>query len=145
VIRATLDTNVLAPGLTGVGSASNRLFRLWRDGAFTLVVSNHVLQELERALGDPYFAARVSRSDVEEAIRQLTANATVVELSVDVHGIATHPEDDKVLATALSGGASVLCTRDKQLLRLATYQGVAIMSPGELLAQIGVEDTNVSS
>jgi putative PIN family toxin of toxin-antitoxin system len=134
-----LDTNVLAPGIAGAGSASNRLFRLWREDAFTLVVSRHILEELERALEDPYFAARVPRSEVDEAIRQLTANATVVELSVDVQGVATHPEDDKVLATALSGDANVLCTRDKQLLKLRTFQGIEILSPGEFLSRLAGE------
>lgn len=136
MIRATLDANVLAPGIAGGGSASNQLFRLWRDGAYTLVTSHHVLQELERALGDPYFAARVPRSEVAEAIGQLNANAAVVELSVEVAGVATHPEDDLVLATALSGHASVLCTRDKQLLKLRVFEGIEILSPGELLDRI---------
>lgn len=136
MIRATLDTNVLAPGIAGAGSASNRLVRLWRSGAYTLVVSSHILQELERALADPYFAARVARSDVDEAIRQLKTYAIVVDLTVEVHGIATHPEDDKVLATALSGNASVLCTRGKQLLKLRTYEGIDILSPGELLERL---------
>lgn len=136
MIRAALDTNVLAPGIAGAGSASNRLFRLWRDGAFMLVISDHILQELERALDDPYFAARVPRSTVVEAIRQLTLGATVVDPSVDVRGIATHPEDDLVLSTALSDLASVLCTRDKQLLKLRSFEGIEILSPGELLDRI---------
>lgn len=106
---------------------------------FILVASVHVLEELERTLKDPYFAARVSPSEAEEAIWQLTAYASVVEPTVDVQGVATHPEDDKVLATALSGGASVLCTRDKQLLKLRAFRGIEILSPGEFLGRIAAE------
>ena len=65
--------------------------------------------------------------------------ATILDLTVEVRGVATHPEDDLVLSTALSGQASILCTRDKQLPRLRSYQSVAILSPGELLALLETE------
>ena len=64
----------------------------------------------------------------------LREDATLTELTTPVVGVATHPEDDLVLSTALSGNASILCTRDKQLLRLHDYQTISILSPGELLA-----------
>jgi predicted nucleic acid-binding protein len=60
-------------------------------------------------------------------------------LTIPVIGVATHPEDDLVLSTALSGNATMLCTRDKQLLRLRSYQTVDILSPGELLALLDAE------
>jgi predicted nucleic acid-binding protein len=56
-----------------------------------------------------------------------------------VRGAATHPEDDLVLSTALSGDASILCTRDKQLLKLRSYKTVTILSPGELLSLLESE------
>src|SRR3954464_10384995 len=82
---------VLAPGFTSHAGASSQLSDLWRSGAFALVLSEHVLQELTRTLTDPYFARRLPRED-----------ATVTELTVDVSGVATHPEDDVVLSTALT-------------------------------------------
>jgi predicted nucleic acid-binding protein len=60
----------------------------------------------------------------------------VTDLTVDVRGVATHAEDDLVLSTALSGQEEILCTRDKQLLKLRFYQSVAIRSPGELVEQL---------
>jgi putative PIN family toxin of toxin-antitoxin system len=139
VRRITLDANVLAPGFTSQASASARLVDLWRAGAFELIVSEHVLQELARTLADPYFAVRFSREDAVAILALLSTNATVTELTTQVRGVATHPEDDAVLATALSGQAAILCTRDKQLLRLRSYQQVAILSPGELVARFDVE------
>jgi putative PIN family toxin of toxin-antitoxin system len=136
LIRVTLDTNVPGPGLIGDTSAAARLVQLWSDGAFVLIASAHILEELKRSFTDPYFAARVSSDRAAELVRLVETNAKMVELSVEVQGIATHPEDDLVLATALSGEASVLCTRDKQLLKLRAYQEVEILSPGELLDRI---------
>ena len=135
VRRITLDANVLAPGFTSQSSASARLIDLWRSGAFELILSDHVLQELARTLADPYFATRLPRDDAAAILMLLSTTATVTELTVEVSGVATHPEDDAVLATALSGQATILCTRDKQLLKLRSYQSVIILSPGELLAR----------
>ena len=137
--RITLDANVLAPVLTSQGSASARLIDLWRTGAFELILSEHVLQELARTLADPYFATRLPREDAAAILVLLRTNAIVTELTAQVRGAATHPEDDAVLATALSGQAAILCTRDKQLLKLRSYQQVIILSPGELVARFEAE------
>jgi putative PIN family toxin of toxin-antitoxin system len=135
VTRVVLDTMVLASGFTSDAGASARLLQRWQNGEFTLVVSEHILQELERTLNeDHYFAARTTPSRVAPNIALLRAAAIVTPMTVPVVGVATHPEDDVVLSTALSGQVSILCTRDKQLLKLHSYQTVAILSPGELLA-----------
>lgn len=139
MIRVTLDTNVLGPGLIGETGAAVRLIRHWSAGAFVLVVSDHILAELERSYTDPYFAARVPSERAAALVTMVKTNATVVELSAEVQGVATHPEDDLVLATALSGEASVLCTRDKQLLKLRAFEGIEILSPGEFLARNAAE------
>ncbi len=95
------------------------------------MTSAHILDELTRAFAKPYFASNVSDARAKALVQLVETNATVVELSVEVQGVATHPEDDLVLATAFSGEASVLCTRDKQLLKLRAFQGIEILSPGE--------------
>lgn len=74
------------------------------------------------------------RRHIRAIFTELSGVAFVVEPTFDERGVATHPEDDSVLSTALSGQASVLCTRDKQLLKLHSHQQIAIMSPGEFLA-----------
>lgn len=137
--RIVLDANVLAPGFTSQGSASAHLVNLWRSGAFALVLSDHLLGELARTLADPYFANRLAPGTAEAILALLDTTATLTEITVEVRGIATHPEDDLVLATALSGHAVVLCTRDKHLLRLGAHRGVTILSPGELLGRLVAE------
>lgn len=56
-----------------------------------------------------------------------------MSITVEVHGVAAHPEDDLVLATALSGQADYLVTGDLKLQRLGTHQGVQILSPRAFL------------
>jgi len=48
-------------------------------------------------------------------------------------GVATHPGDDQVLATAVSAQAEYLVTGDKNWQQVATYQGVRVISPRAFL------------
>lgn len=59
----------------------------------------------------------------------LTEEATQTPITASVSGVATHPEDDLILAAAISGCADYLVTGDARLQALGTFQGVQIMSP----------------
>jgi putative PIN family toxin of toxin-antitoxin system len=99
-----------------------------------LILSEHILSELTRALNDRYFRERRSPASRAHYIEEIRMIATIVTPDVNLHGVATHPEDDVVLATAVAGQADFLCTRDRQLLNLRQVQGIVIVSPGELLS-----------
>jgi putative PIN family toxin of toxin-antitoxin system len=142
VIRATLDANVLAPGFTSEIGASRQIIDRWRARKFELVVSPHLVQELARALTDRYYAARLGHDRALAIVAEVNALATLVNPTAEVRGVATHPEDDTVLSTALSGQAVILCTRDKQLLRLRDFRGIAILSPGEFLSTLERNESN---
>jgi predicted nucleic acid-binding protein len=51
----------------------------------------------------------------------------------EVHGVATHSEDDLILATAVSAEADYLVMGDRKLQDLVTYEGVTIASPRQFL------------
>ena len=139
--RVVLDTMVLASGLTSQAGASGWLLDRWHAGVFELIVSEHLLAELNRTLReDRSFRARLTSAHVDGFLALLRDAATVAELTVLVSGAATQPKDDLVLSTALSGGASYLATRDRQLLRLTSYRGLAIVSPGELRAVLAPDE-----
>lgn len=77
-------------------------------------------------------------------IRQLLERrARITPLTVPVSGIATHPEDDLVLATALSGNAQFVVTGDYKLAGIKSYQGLILMSVHEFLATLpGLQATS---
>jgi uncharacterized protein len=146
VIGAVLDTNVLAPGLRGFANPDNtlgELLRRWRDGQFRLIVSRPILAELRRTLATPYVASALTERQRERAITLLQRWGTVAALTVRVVGIATHPEDDLILATAVSARADYLVTGDEKLLRLAEYQHVKIVTPRRFLHVLMREASDV--
>ena len=137
MIRAVLDANVFVSGIVQYGSASSppaELLRRWLAGSFELVTSDSLGTEIEwTLLTNPYFVARVDRAAGRYWIAALASFATNVALTETVAGVASHPEDDLVLATAVSAAADFLVTGDKQLLLLGSFRGVAIVSPRDFL------------
>lgn len=133
---ATLDSNVLVSGFVRPESVPGMILRRWREGMFRLVLSEHILEEVGETLREPYFQQFLDERQVVDDLALLRQEAVVVELSVEVRGVATHPEDDVILATAVSAAVGVLVTGDKQLLRLGSFREVAIISPREFLDRL---------
>lgn len=127
----TADTNVLASGVArrNPDAAPALFLDAWRGRRFDLLLSEHILAELARTLALPYFRRHVTPADAAAFIVLLRADALISPLTVAVRGVATHPEDDLVLATVLSGRADYLVTGDIKLQGLGAYQGVTIVTP----------------
>lgn len=139
MIVAVFDTNVLASGVLGLtrpDSTPGELLRRWRTKSFHLAVSDHILAELTRTLTNSYFASRLSRQEIDAALVELRAAAVIQSITVQVSGVATHLEDDLIVAVALSAGASHLVTGDKRLHQLGEYQGTRLLSPRQFLAHL---------
>jgi putative PIN family toxin of toxin-antitoxin system len=137
VIVAVLDTNVLASGFIGESkpeSTPGELVRRWRERQYTLVISEHILAELADTFTEPYFTRRLTTEAIVEALESLRLDAVIQPILVEVTGIASHPEDDAVIATALSAGAPYLVSGDLRLLSRGTYQGIRLLSPRQFFA-----------
>ncbi len=63
----------------------------------------------------------------------LRRHAAVTAIGTEVTKVATHKEDDLVLAAAVSAQADYLVTGDSQLQKLENFGGVAIVSPRRFL------------
>lgn len=142
--RTVLDTDVLASGFarSNPSAAPTQLLDAWRAGAYTLVLSDHVLAELENTFADPYFTRRIEPAQARANLHLLRTEAIITPLTAMVRGIATHPEDDLMLATAVSAQADYLVTGDRKLQRLGAYAGIAILSPRAYLEvlQVGQDE-----
>ena len=135
MIRAVLDTNVLVSGFVRrhPEAPSVQLVDAWRAGTFQLVVCEEILDEVAHTLNKPYFKARLTEAQIERTLFLLRRHAFLTRLTEKVEGIATHPEDDRILDAAVSGGADTLVTGDGDLVALGAFRGVAIRSPRNFL------------
>jgi predicted nucleic acid-binding protein len=66
----------------------------------------------------------------------LRRRGILVPITATVQGVATHPEDDLVLATVVSAGAHYLVTGDTKLQDLGAFEGVTILSPRAFLERL---------
>lgn len=116
------------------GGTPARVFELWRTGAFELVVSPKLLQELEGVLAREKFKDLVHQDEVAQLMSVLSSDANMVPDPAGVPEVrSADPNDDYLIAIA-SLSRSVLVSGDKDLLDLAGR--IPVYSPAELLALI---------
>jgi putative PIN family toxin of toxin-antitoxin system len=142
VIRAVLDANVLVSAAAGAAqpdSVPGEILRRWRGRAFALVVSEPILVEVERTLAKPYVRERLTPLQTAAILRLLRRRAELTAMTARVTGVASHAEDDLVLATARSAAVDWLVSGDRQLQQLRRYQGTTILSPPAFLALLNRE------
>ena len=137
-MQVVLDTNVLVSGLAFPSGPPGRLVCAWRAGAFGLVASEFMLDELARILPALSHRTGFSAADVRDFLDLMRAMSTIVELSADHFAQAQgsglrDPDDAPILAKLLGSGADFLVTGDKDLLVLAATW--SILSPADFCAR----------
>lgn len=135
MISAVLDTNVLASGTVSAANAPGQILDAWHARKFELVTSQHIIDELLQTFQKPYFKNHLTNQAVNNLIDLLQNESLVIPVTVQVQGVATHPQDDLIVATALSAKANYLVTGDMPLLNKIgeSYKGVSITNPNASL------------
>ena len=133
MIRAVLDVNVLASGSLKAPTPPGLLLDIWQAGSFRLIISEHILTNLQRALAKTYFRRRLTAAETNAFLALLRQEAILAPITASVQGVAPDAEDDLVLATAMSGQVDYLVTGDAAFRDLLTYRGIRIVSPRAFL------------
>lgn len=115
------------------GGPPRRVLEAARDGAVELVLPEIALEEMARTLLGKLGASREELMAYVGILAGIAGTAP----SPPAPQITGDPGDDAILACAVAQGADVLATGDKRhLLPLGTYQGVRILTPQALLAEL---------
>jgi putative PIN family toxin of toxin-antitoxin system len=143
VIRAVLDTNVLISAILVSSGIPARILMAAFATVFSCFASDAIVGEVLTTLGRERVQRkyRLDPAFISKARDFLESRPVLVQVTVSVSGVATHPEDDVILATAVSARADYLVTGDRQLLALQAFQGVQIVSPREFLAILGLPES----
>jgi putative PIN family toxin of toxin-antitoxin system len=137
-VRFVLDTNLLVSGVIAVG-LPRRLVDGAKAGEFELCTSEVLLAELQGVLSRGKFAARLAQAGLtpEVIVGDLRRIAVVVSPQSAPRVVPTDPDDDHVLAAALTGAADIIASGDKRdLLPLRSYQGIPIVAAREAVERL---------
>lgn len=124
-MRVFLDTNVLVAAFATRGLCADVLRTVLAE--HELLLSTTVIEELTRTLIEKL---RVPAATVREIDVYLRASAALAETPAKPAPVAIRdPDDAVILSEALSIGADVLVTGDKDLLEAGTVPDIRIIDP----------------
>jgi putative PIN family toxin of toxin-antitoxin system len=134
-----LDANVYVSAIIRPEGPPGRVIeRFLRDSAFAIVLSPAIVEETLRALTYTRVKKCVRRTvDPELWFEDIVLLAELVAGDCAMSGASPDPDDDKYLAAALEGRATLVVTGDPDLLALGSYQGIRIVSPRVFLGLLG--------
>lgn len=129
MIKATYDTNTLASATVALHGSISLLLNALINDEVEMITSKPLLAELSKTLQKPYFTSRLTQEQAKSFIDLVHRRATIIPITTPIPKVATHPEDDIVLATAESGKASYIVTGDHGLQSLKEFKGIQIVNP----------------
>lgn len=139
--RLVVDTNVLISATLRPHGQPRRVLERARSINGALLFCDETFDELRSRLGRSKFDAYVSRGARAVFLAQLTMVAEWVSIAGGKLG-CRDPDDDKLLETALAGGADCLVTGDRDLLEMDPFRGIPALTPAVFLVASGANRTS---
>jgi putative PIN family toxin of toxin-antitoxin system len=127
-MRVVLDTNVLIASFIARGVCTEVFERVVVE--HDLFLSQHILDEFEVVMTDKL---GFDQHRVERAVALLQRKGQVVEPTPLAAPVCRDPNDDPVLALALSADADCLVTGDDDLLTLNPFENIPVITPRHFL------------
>jgi putative PIN family toxin of toxin-antitoxin system len=137
-VRLVLDTNLLVSGVIAAG-LPRRLVDGVKAGEFELCTTEVLLAELLDVLSRDKFAQRLVQAGLtpQGIVDDLRRLAVMVSPTDTPRVVPTDPDDDHVIAAAVTGHADLIATGDKRdLLPLGNYQGIPIVTAREAVERL---------
>ena len=146
--RATFDTNIFVRTVIRKDNLPNHLLSLWRGGRFALVLSQSIIDEVERVLSRRSLRLkyRYTLTEVTDLIN-LLHQASIVEINTSFE-LCRDPKDDMLIDCAVSGRVQFLVSYDNDLvdddeLKRALFEfGVEVVEPPDFLEKIREAEIN---
>lgn len=125
-MKVLLDTNVIVSAVTTRGLCADVFRAVLSD--HELVICPLIFDEVRRILRAKF---SVPNGLIDEYIRFLSLDSILVDPGKPPSVNIKDKDDAEILGAALSGGANVLVTGDKELLGVKALQALRILSPRE--------------
>lgn len=136
-MRAVIDTNVLLSALLW-GGTPHDLMEHVRNGTVTLISSPALLAELARVIDRPKFDVILLRTNTSRAqtLAEVRLLGDVIDPPPLAQPVCRDKDDDAVLALAIAAQADIVISGDNDLLCLASFEGIPILTPAQALQKV---------
>lgn len=128
-MRIVLDTNIYIAAVIHDGFSAHVIDILVKNREFTIIFSEEILNELEQKLKNKFNWPQIY---IDPYLSKIRSIGEVVVIKEKVLVITRDPEDNKILECALSGNADLIVTMDQDLIKLKSFEDIAIIHPKTL-------------
>ena len=130
MLKAVIDVNLFVSGMISKKGNPAKLLQLWRGRAFLVVISEQMIEELERVLRYPRVRTKynLKDEDIGLAVGAIKKFAIVLPDLIKLNVIKEDPDDNKVLACALAAQADYIVSGDNHLLDLGVFENIPIVT-----------------
>jgi len=127
-MRVVLDTNVIISAVL-FGGRPAAVLRSFDEPAQTLLLSNHILVEIESVLRRK---SRWPEQFIGKVRADLIRVAEWVEPAISI-AVCRDPDDDRILEAAVAGRADCIVSGDADLLSMKSFQQIPILTVSAFL------------
>jgi uncharacterized protein len=129
-VKVVFDSNIFVSSLVIPGSQAEKAILKIIEANHSLLISKEIINEVLTVLARKFSRDReaISRTAV-----YLSDLAIMVRTTRRIRVLKDEP-DNRILECAVAGGADLIVTGDKAMLRLKQFEGIKILSLKEFLA-----------
>ena len=138
-MQVSIDADCLIAGTLASHGACSDLLDRWQDGEFEMIACQLLLNEVQKALDHPRIAGRygLTQREVSDVVELFRRGSLMMPDPADPpRAVPDDPNDDYLVALAISSGAEALVTRDRHFEKVRIAQ-VEILTPGRFLRRLG--------
>ena len=125
MIKAVFDTNIFVSSIFWEKGNPHRAVEFALEKKVRVFTSVEILQELERVLRRDF---EEPDEMIQRQIGLIVEYSDIVAVNKKVDAVKSDPEDNKILACAVSCDADYIVSGDRHLLELKEYESVKIVT-----------------
>ena len=136
-MRIVADTNIAVSGFL-FGGLPLRVLDAGRSEIIELCTSQALLDEFAEVIERPHFDRKFEETGIsrQRMVSDYAEISTVIKPAKLSEHVSRDPDDDEVIACALSADCEFIVTGDNDLLVLKEYQGVTIVTAADFLKEL---------
>lgn len=129
--RVVFDTNVLISAVLSPNGKPFQCTALAKREIITSVTSREILEEFKEKM---LYKLRFESERVDKIIDEILAYSETVILTNIPKIVVEDPDDDIIMAVAITGSASHIISGDKHLLKFGQYQDISVVTASDFLS-----------